>query len=74
MNELLTIGLAQIAPVWLDKIQTIEKMKKYIVEAGEKGCDLVVFGEGLLPGYPFWLSVADGCFFQVFFYWWLPSL
>ena len=58
------VGLAQIAPVWLNKQQTTEKVMHYITEAGKQDCDLVVFGEGLLPGYPFWLSFTGGAEFN----------
>jgi nitrilase len=54
--ESLTVGMAQIAPVWLDRDQTLEKILEYTHQAAEASCDLVVFGEGLLPGYPFWLE------------------
>ncbi len=56
----LTVGLAQMAPVWLSKQETLQKIKKYITEAGKQGVELVVFGEALLPGYPFWLALTDG--------------
>lgn len=56
--------MAQIAPVWLNRKKTTEKIKSYIVEAGKKNCELIVFGEGLLPGYPFWLSLTDGAAFE----------
>lgn len=59
-NHILSIGLAQIAPVWLNKKLTREKIRNYIEEAGTRGCDLVVFGEALLPGYPFWLGLTHG--------------
>jgi nitrilase len=57
-NNTLNIGLAQISPVWLDKDRTREKIENYIHTAGKENCDLVVFGEGLLPGYPFWLGLT----------------
>jgi len=60
----LTIGLAQISPVWLDRIQTIDKIRTYIEKAGADDCDLVIFGEALLPGYPFWLGLTDGAKFN----------
>jgi nitrilase len=60
----LTIAMAQIAPVWLNKDKTIEKIKSYISQAANKGCELVVFGESLLPGYPFWLSITDASTFE----------
>ncbi len=60
----LKIGLAQIAPVWLNKSQTIEKIGSYIQHAADEKCDLVVFGEALLPGYPFWPALTDGAKFN----------
>ena len=56
--------MAQIAPVWLNKKKTITKIEKYITEAGSKNCELIVLGEGILPGYPFWLSLTDGSKFN----------
>jgi nitrilase len=63
-NDLLKIGLAQIAPVWLNKAQTTEKIVSYISDAGDQDSDLVVFGEALLPGYPFWIELTDGAKFN----------
>ena len=60
MNQNLHVAMAQISPIWLDKNATIKKIEKYIIEAAEASCDLVVFGEGLLPGYPFWLALTGG--------------
>ena len=60
----LKIGMAQISPVWLNKEATIAKIKEYIVKASDKDCELVVFGEALLPGYPFWVSMTDGAQFD----------
>ena len=60
----LKIGMAQISPVWLNKEKTIDKIKSYIVKAGIKKCELIVFGEALLPGYPFWLSLTNGSEFN----------
>jgi nitrilase len=59
MNKL-KVGIAQISPVWLNKEKTIEKIKLSIKNAGEQNCELIVFGEGLLPGYPFWISLTNG--------------
>lgn len=63
-QENLKIGMAQIAPVWLNKEKTIDKIKSYLIDAGNKKCDLLVFGEGILPGYPFWLSFTNGAEFN----------
>jgi len=67
-DNLLNIALAQISPVWLNKQKTIDKVISYIDEAGTKNCDLIVFGEGLLPGYPFWLSYTNGAEFNATFH------
>lgn len=64
MSDQLKIALAQIAPVWLNRDKTIEKIKSYIADAASKGADLVVFGEALLPGYPFWLEKTNGAAFN----------
>ena len=60
----LTVGLAQIAPVWLQKEATINKVVAWIDDAAGKGCDLVAFGEALVPGYPFWVERTDGAKFE----------
>ena len=63
MNKM-KIGLAQIAPVWLNKKATLAKILTYCSKAKSEDCDLVIFGEALLPGYPFWLSYCDGAKFN----------
>lgn len=60
MNHLIKVGLAQIAPVWLDKKATLDKIMNTLEQAKEQGVELVAFGEGLVPGYPFWLGLIDG--------------
>ncbi len=58
------VGIAQIAPVWLDRDATLEKMLGFVVQAADSNCTLVCFGEALLPGYPFWLERTDGARFN----------
>lgn len=60
MEHKLKVALAQIAPVWLDKIATIKKIEQTILEAAKQNAELIVFGEALLPGYPFWLALTNG--------------
>lgn len=60
MENMLKVALAQIAPIWLDKVATLKKIEKTIKEAAKEKTELVVFGEALLPGYPFWLALTDG--------------
>lgn len=63
-DKILKVGMAQISPIWLDKIGTIKKITDYIERAGDQKCELLVFGEALLPGYPFWLSFTGGAEFN----------
>ncbi|MBU2948702.1 carbon-nitrogen hydrolase family protein [Zobellia uliginosa] len=60
MKNILKVAMAQISPVWLDKVATLKKIEATIQEAAKEKAELVVFGEALLPGYPFWLALTDG--------------
>jgi len=60
MNTTLKIAMAQISPVWLDKKATLQKIENAIIDAAKNDCELIVFGEALLPGYPFWLALTGG--------------
>jgi len=64
MSKTLTIGLGQFAPIWLNKSATIEKTCTIIEDAAKQDCNLLVFGEAYLPGYPFWLSFTHGSKFE----------
>ena len=59
MNKL-QVALAQISPVWLNKNKTLDKVKTAMLEAYKEKAQLIIFGEGLLPGYPFWLALTNG--------------
>jgi nitrilase len=63
-KDSLRIAGAQIAPVWLDRSATIDKVVAFIGQAADEGADLVAFGEALVPGYPFWIEVTDGARFD----------
>ena len=60
MDTTLKIAMAQIAPVWLDKAATLKKIENSIKDAAKENAELIVFGEALLPGYPFWLALTGG--------------
>ncbi|MCX2718157.1 carbon-nitrogen hydrolase family protein [Lentiprolixibacter aurantiacus] len=60
MDNYLKVGLAQIAPVWLDKAATTQKIMDCMEEGASNKAELLVFGEALLPGYPFWLAYTNG--------------
>jgi len=57
---ILKVALAQISPVWLNKLETLKKVENSIIEASKDQVELIVFGEGLIPGYPFWLALTGG--------------
>jgi len=58
------IALAQIAPVWLDRTATLKKIIAHVERAAVADSELVVFGESILPGYPFWLDGTGGARFN----------
>jgi len=60
----LKVALAQIAPIWLQREATTAKVVEWIAAAAAKECSLVVFGEAILPGYPFWVERTDGARFD----------
>lgn len=60
----LKIALAQMAPVWLNRGATLEKISMEVEKAAKGGAKLVVFGEALLPGYPFWPDLTGGAEFD----------
>lgn len=64
MTKKLKVALAQISPVWLNKKETLHKVTTHIVQAAENSCDLVCFGEALVPGYPFWVENTGGAKFN----------
>ncbi|MBS1794929.1 MAG: carbon-nitrogen hydrolase family protein [Acidobacteria bacterium] len=64
-KETLKIGLAQFAPVWMDRAKTLEKALGYAGEAADAGCELVVLGgEAAIGGYPYWLELTGGAQFN----------
>ncbi|MBT8089269.1 MAG: carbon-nitrogen hydrolase family protein [Gammaproteobacteria bacterium] len=63
-NSTIKVGLAQIAPVWLDCRATINKVIAWVDRAADEGCNLVAFGEALVPGYPFWVERTEGARFE----------
>lgn len=60
----ITVALAQIAPVFLDRERTLGKVHEAMRDAAGQGARLVAFGEALVPGYPFWPEHTDGAVFE----------
>ncbi|MDJ0794442.1 MAG: carbon-nitrogen hydrolase family protein [Woeseiaceae bacterium] len=63
-DSTLRVALAQIAPAWLDRDATLSKVINWIGKAAADAADLVVFGEALVPGYPFWVERTGGAEFE----------
>jgi predicted amidohydrolase len=56
----LKVVLAQLAPCWLRRQATLQKVLARKEHAAQQAARLVVFGEALVPGYPFWPELTDG--------------
>ncbi|MBM7073871.1 carbon-nitrogen hydrolase family protein [Shewanella sp. 202IG2-18] len=63
-NESIKVALAQLAPVFLNRDATLQKVVAAIELAGKQGCQLVTFGEALVPGYPYWVERTSGANFD----------
>ena len=59
MTDTLTVAVAQMAPVLLDRKQTLAKVVAAVKDAAVAGAGLICFGEALVPGYPAWLSRTE---------------
>lgn len=47
-----TVCLIQDAPVFFDKTKTLEKVEELTRKHAREGCELIVFPESFIPGYP----------------------
>ncbi len=63
-EDTIKVGLVQMAPIWLNREDTIKKVEEYLHQAGKENCHLAVFGEAIVPGYPFWVERMDGARFN----------
>ncbi len=54
-NTTFKVAAAQAAPVFLDRVATIDKACDLIATAGREGARLVVFPEAFIPTYPDWV-------------------
>lgn len=46
------VALIQESPVFFDKSKTLEKVEKLSIKYAQEGCNLIVFPESFIPGYP----------------------
>ncbi|MET1256347.1 carbon-nitrogen hydrolase family protein [Aliikangiella maris] len=63
-SDTLKVALGQLAPVWLNRKATLDKIAQSLSEAADNACDLIAFGEAIVPGYPFWIELTDGARFD----------
>ena len=61
---MLKLALPQLAPIWLNREGGLAKVIDTIHAAKVEGADLIVFSEGFVPGYPFWLEGTGGAKFD----------
>ena len=55
MRRIIKVAAAQLAPVFLNKEDTVNKACDAISEAGKNGAQLMVFPEVFISGYPDWV-------------------
>ena len=60
---MLRLALPQLAPKWLSRSAGLTKVIQTISAVKGKA-DLIVFSEGFVPGYPFWLDGTGGARFN----------
>ena len=46
------VGIVQDSPVFFDKKKTLEKVESLVKKYTKEGCELLVFPESFIPGYP----------------------
>jgi len=56
MKADIKVAISQHAPVYLNLKQSLDKANTIMEEAAAEGCQLLVFGETWLTGYPVWLD------------------
>ena len=49
MSQSITVAMAQLAPIWLNRLATLKKAKDAMIEAANKKAQLIVFGKVFYP-------------------------
>jgi len=52
INMKVKVAVVQESPVFFDKEKTLQKLETIVKEQAKKGCELIVFPESFVPGYP----------------------
>ncbi|MCK6485504.1 MAG: carbon-nitrogen hydrolase family protein [Phycisphaerae bacterium] len=58
------VAIGQIASAFLNREAATARVVAAINRAAEAGCQLVAFGEALIPAYPLWICRTDGARFD----------
>jgi len=64
VSDALKIALPQLSPEWMQRQAGLAKVIETINQAALEGAELIVFSEGFVPGYPFWLDGTGGANFN----------
>ncbi len=64
MKKSLKVAMVQMSAVLLDRNGTLDKMITYAERAAKDGAELCIFGESMIPGYPFWIENTEGAKFN----------
>jgi predicted amidohydrolase len=59
-SKRVTVAIAQSAPVYISKRDSLAKALDLIQKAAGRNAQLVAFGETWLPGYPAWFDICPG--------------
>lgn len=46
------VALIQDSPIFFDKAKTLDKVEALVIQHAQLGCNLIVFPESFIPGYP----------------------
>jgi aliphatic nitrilase len=55
----LKVAAAHVAPVFLDRLATVEKTISIIAEAARNGAQLIAFPETFIPAFPVWSALRS---------------
>jgi len=61
---MMKLALPQLAPAWLSRDAGLALVIDTIKAAAKQKANLIVFAEGFVPGYPFWLDGTGGAKFD----------
>jgi nitrilase len=58
------VAAAQLAPVFMNREATLDKVLEAMGDAGANGAQLIAFPETFVPGYPWWAPYSDASTFN----------